>query len=63
MVKENKDHYCLPVREIDLTILIDKLWQDTIHSGLQTSSELSEEWHSEFQDGYEILNEQEILTI
>ena len=34
MVKENWDHYCSPVRETDLTILTDKPWWDTIHSGL-----------------------------
>ncbi len=26
MVKENKDHYCPPAREIDPTILTNKLW-------------------------------------
>ena len=26
MVEENQDHYCLPARETDLTILTNKLW-------------------------------------
>jgi len=26
MVKENKDHYCPPVRKTDSIILADKLW-------------------------------------
>ncbi len=26
MVEENQDHYCLPAREMDLTILADKPW-------------------------------------
>ncbi len=43
MVEENKDHYCLPTRETDPTILTDKSWWDTTHSGPQTSSELTEE--------------------
>ncbi len=43
MVEENQDHYCLPAREIDQSILTDKLWWDTTHSGSQTPSELTEE--------------------
>ena len=53
MVEENQDHYYLPARETDLTILTNKLWWDITHSGLQTPSELTEEWYPEFQDGYE----------
>ena len=55
MVKENQDHYCLPIREMDLTILTDKLWWDTTHLGLQTPSDLTEEWYPKFQDEYETL--------
>ena len=36
MVEENDDHYYLPARETDPTILTDILWWDTTHSGLQT---------------------------
>src|SRR6266540_4110059 len=43
MIEENKNHYCPPVREVDLTILIDISWKNTNHSGPQTSSELTEE--------------------
>jgi len=62
MVEENKDHYCPPIRKTDLTILTNKLWWDIIHLGLQTPSELAEEWYLEFQDEYKILIEQEAPT-
>src|SRR6266498_2833944 len=61
MVEENQDYYYLPVRETDLTILTNKLWWDIIHSGSQISSELAEEWYSEFQDRYETPSQQEVL--
>ncbi len=48
MVKESEDHYCSPVKEMDSTILINKLWWDTIHLGSQIPLELTEEWYSEF---------------
>ncbi len=54
MVEENQDHYCPSAREMDLTILTNKPWWDTTHSGPQIPSELTEEWYPEFQDGYEI---------
>src|SRR6266540_970195 len=57
MVEKSQDHYCLPAREIDLTILTDKSWWDTTYSGSQTPSEITEEWYLEFQDGYEIPKE------
>ena len=60
-MKENQDHYCSPTRETDQTTLADKLWWDTTHSESQIPSELTEEWYSEFQDGYEIPIEQEDL--
>ncbi len=53
MVEKSKDHYCSPAREMDPTILTNKSWWDTTHSGPQTPSEITEEWYSEFQDGYE----------
>ncbi len=59
MVEENKDHYCPPARETDPTILTNKSWWDTTHSGPQTPLELTEEWYPEFQDGYETLPQQE----
>ncbi len=59
IVKKNKDHYCLPARETDLIILADKLWWNTIHSGLQTLSDLIEEWYLKFQDKYKMLIQQE----
>ncbi len=62
MVEENKDHYCPPARETDLTILINILWWDTTHSGPQTPSDLIEEWYLEFQDVYETPTEQEAPT-
>src|SRR6266542_419210 len=62
MVKEDQDHYCPPARETDPTILTDKLWWDTTHSGPQTLSELTEEWYPEFQDGHEIPSQQEVPT-
>ncbi len=62
MVEENQDHYCLPTRETDPTILTEKLWWNTTHSGSQTLSELTEEWYSEFQDGYKTLPQQEAPT-
>ena len=40
MVEENQDHYCPPARETDPTILTDKPWWDTTHSGSQTLSEI-----------------------
>ncbi len=43
IVKENKDHYCPPARETDLTILINIPWWDTIHLGSQTSLDLIKE--------------------
>src|SRR6266540_496642 len=43
MVEENQDHYCPLTRETDLTILINKLWWDTTHSGPQTLLEVTEE--------------------
>ncbi len=43
MVEKNKDYYCPPVRETDLTILTNKPWWDIIHSGSQTLSDLTEE--------------------
>ena len=48
MVKENQDHYCPPARKTDPTILTNKPWWDTIHSGSQTLSEIMEEWYLEF---------------
>ena len=48
---------------MDLTILMDKPWQDTIHSKSQTLSELTEKQYPKFQDGYEIPVEQETLTV
>ena len=48
MVEENKDHYCPPAREIDPTILTNKPWWDTTHSGSQILSKLTEEWYPEF---------------
>ncbi len=63
MVKENQDHYYPPVRETDPTIFTNKLWWDTIHSGPQISSELAEEWYSEFQDRYETPSQQEVLIL
>ena len=62
MVEENQDHYCLPARETDPTILTNKPWWDTIHSGSQTLSEIIEEWYPEFQDGYETPPQQEAPT-
>src|SRR6266542_5181731 len=62
MVEENQDHYCPLIREIDLTILTNKLWWDTTHSRPQTLLELIEEWYPEFQDGYETPSQQEVLT-
>src|SRR6266542_4086125 len=62
MVEENEDHYCPPAREIDPTILTDKPWWDTTHSGPQTPSEVNEEWYPEFQDGYETPPQQETPT-
>ena len=62
MVEENQDHYCLPARETDSTILINKLWWHTTHSGPQTPSELTEEWYPEFQDRYETPPQQEAST-
>jgi len=62
MVEENQDYYCPPVREIDPTILINKPWWNITYSGLQTPSELIEEWYSEFQDGYESPTKQETST-
>ena len=59
MVEENQDHYCPSAREMDLTILTNKPWWDTTHSGPQIPSEVTEEWYPEFQDGYEILSQQE----
>ncbi len=53
MVEENQNYYYPSMRETDLTILVDKPWWDTTHSGSQNPSELTEEWYSEFQDGYE----------
>src|SRR6266498_3461747 len=62
MVEEDQDHYCPPARETDLTILTDKPWWDTTHSGSQTLSEITEEWYPEFQDGYETSHQQEAPT-
>ncbi len=62
MVKENQDHYCLPARETDSIIFTNKPWWDITHSGPQTLSEITEEWYSEFQDGYEIPPQQEAPT-
>jgi len=47
---------------MNLTILTNKLWWNTTHSGSQTPSELTEEWYPEFQDGYETPPQQEIPT-
>src|SRR6266498_1090492 len=62
IVEENQDHYCPLAKEIDPTILTDKPWWDTTHSGLQTPSDLTEEWYLEFQDGYETPPQQEAPT-
>ncbi len=62
MMKENKDHYCPPAKETDPAILTNKPWWDTTHLGLQTPSELTEEWYLEFQDGYETPPQQEVST-
>src|SRR6266498_247528 len=43
MVEENQDHYCLPARETDLTILTNKPWWDITHLEPQTPFELIEE--------------------
>src|SRR6266498_1275252 len=43
MVEENQDHYCLLARGTDPTILTNKPWWDTTHSGSQTPSDLTEE--------------------
>ena len=43
IVEEDKDHYCSPNKEMDLTILTDKLWQDTTHLGSQILLKLIEE--------------------
>ncbi len=48
MVEEDNDHYCSPARKTDPTILIDKPWWDTTHSGSQTLSDLTEEWYPKF---------------
>ncbi len=61
MVEESKDYYCLPAKEIDLTILTNKPWWDTTHSGPQTPIELTEEQYLEFQDRYETPPQQEVL--
>ena len=63
MVEKNKDLYCPPAREADLTILVDKPWWDIIHSGPQTPSDLTEEWYSEFQNKYKIPIKQKVLII
>ncbi len=63
MVEENEDHYCPPARETDPTILTDKPWWDTTHSGPQTPTEVTEEWYPEFQDGYETPHQQEASTL
>ncbi len=60
--ERNQDYYYSPIREIDLTILMDKLWWDITHSGSQTLSDLTEEQYPEFQDGYKSLTEQEAST-
>ena len=62
MVEENEDHYCPPARETDPTILTDKIWWDTTHSGPQTPSERTEEWYPECQNGYETSPQQEAPT-
>src|SRR6266511_3562770 len=62
MVEENQDHYCPLMRETDPTILMNKPWWDTTHSGSQPPSELTEEWYPEFQDGYETPPQQEAPT-
>ncbi len=62
MVEKSEDYYCPPAKEMDLTILVEKLWWDIIHSESQIPSELTEEWYLEFQDGYEILIEREAPT-
>ncbi len=59
-MKENQDHYCLSTRETDLTILTNKPWWDITHSESQIPSEVTEEWYSEFQDGYETPPQQEV---
>ncbi len=43
IVKENQNHYCLSIRETNLTILMDKSWWDTTHLEPQILSELTEE--------------------
>jgi len=43
IVEEDQDHYCPPAREMDPTILTNKSWWDTTHSGPQILSELTEE--------------------
>ena len=62
MVEENQDHYCLPSRETNPTILTDKSWQDTTHSESQTLLELTKKWYLEFQDRYKSPTEQEAPT-
>jgi len=62
MVEKNQNYYCPSMRKMDPTILAEKPWWDTIHSGSQTPSDLTKEWYSEFQDGYESLTEQEAST-
>ena len=48
MVEEDQDYYYPSAREMDPTILTNKPWWDTTHSGPQTPSEITEEWYSEF---------------
>src|SRR6266542_4111348 len=63
MVEENEDHYCPSAKETDPTILTDKPWWDTIHSGPQMPTEVTEEWYPECQDGYETPHQQEASTL
>src|SRR6266540_715816 len=60
IMEGSQNHHCPPA---DPTILTDKPWWDTTHSGLQILSELTEEWYPEFQDGYEIPLQQEAPTL
>src|SRR6266498_5053870 len=43
IIKKSQDHYCSPAKKTDLTILTNKPWWDTTHSGSQILSELTEE--------------------
>jgi len=43
MIEENDNYYYLLAKEIDTTILTEKLWWDITHLGSQTLLDLTEE--------------------